>query len=153
MLMICVFAVLLTALNGGQVQAADDQDFGECGANLTYTLSNNGVLTITGDGDMTNFTDAGSVPWFKQRTRISSVVFDGNVTSIGSYAFNYCTKLSQCALPESVKAIGTYAFYRCGSLTEFRVPSKVTGIGAFAFAECSGLSQVTLPDGLISFGV
>ena len=151
LLWLTAFAMVLI-LPHMAVKSAEYLDVGECGGNLTYVLSNNGALTITGEGDMTNFSDASSVPWFKYRSLISSVSFGGGVTSVGSYAFNYCTQLSQVTLPNSVKGIGTYSFYGCNSLTEFDVPSQVTGIGAYAFGNCVSLSRVSLPDGLTSIG-
>ena len=36
---------------------------GKCGQNLTYTLTNNGTLTISGTGPMYNYKSAEEVPW------------------------------------------------------------------------------------------
>lgn len=41
----------------------------------------------------------------------------GNVTSIGDYAFHYCTSLASVTIPASVTSIGKYAFLVCTSLT------------------------------------
>lgn len=43
---------------------------------------------------------------------------DYSVTSIGSYAFSYCTGLTSVTIPNSVTSIGNYAFERCDSLAE-----------------------------------
>ena len=59
--------------------------------NLTWTL-NNGVLTISGNGEM----NVGSpAPWQSYRSFISQVVIGNGVTSISSYAFNGCSGISR----------------------------------------------------------
>lgn len=83
-------------------------DNGECGAqgdNLTWELDSFGTLTISGDGDMVNR------PSFNEhRTDIKQVAFNGNITSIGDYAFRNCEKLNNISIPDSVASIGSGAF-------------------------------------------
>ena len=52
--------------------AADAPKSGTCGENLTWTLSDDGVLTISGSGAMTDF-DYGA-PWesYKTSNRVSA---------------------------------------------------------------------------------
>ncbi|MBR6953721.1 MAG: leucine-rich repeat protein, partial [Clostridia bacterium] len=69
---------------------------GTCGAegsSLTWVLSVDGVLTISGDGAMQDYQN-GASPWYAYRSAVTSVVFQGNLTHIGSYAFSDCTGLS-----------------------------------------------------------
>lgn len=74
------------------------------------------------------------------------------VTSIGDYAFFWCTSLTQIAIPEGVASIGDYAFDGCSSLTEVTISEGVTSIGVGAFAECSSLKEITIPEGVTSIG-
>ena len=67
------------------------------------------------------------------------------VTSIGSYAFYYCTGLTSITIPSSVTSIGSYAFDYCYGLTNITIPSSVTSIGSSAFYGCRGLTEMTLP--------
>ena len=41
------------------------------------------------------------------------ITFDGDVTSIGDWAFNNCESLTSITIPESVTLIGDWAFYGC----------------------------------------
>ena len=63
-------------------------------------------------------------------------------TSIGSYAFNYCTGLASIAIPTSVTSIGSYAFNYCTSLTSATIGSSVISIGINAFYTCENLTGV-----------
>ena len=45
-----------------------------------------------------------------------SITFENSkysVTSIGDYAFQYCSGLTSVTIPNSVTSIGIYAFYNC----------------------------------------
>jgi hypothetical protein len=67
-----------------------------------------------------------------------------SVTSIGNYAFYFCSSLTSVTIPSSVTSIGYRAFYSCDSLTSVTIPASVTSIGNWAFDYCSSLSSVTL---------
>ncbi|MDY3225228.1 MAG: leucine-rich repeat protein [Candidatus Faecousia sp.] len=96
---------------------ADDAREGTCGDSLRFQLSAEGVLTITGTGDMTDFTADGA-PWYAYRRQIASVVLPEGITSIGSNAFNGCTGLTGITFPDSVSAVGGGAFRGCTKLTQ-----------------------------------
>ena len=75
-----------------------------------------------------------------------------SVTSIGDYAFFYCTRLTSVIIPDSVTSIGNYAFYNCTSLTTVTIPNSVTTIGNQAFCSCTSLTLVTIGDSVTSIG-
>jgi len=74
------------------------------------------------------------------------------VTSIGDYAFFYCSSLTQIAIPESVTSIGQGTFAYCSSLKEITIPEGVTSIGDSAFISCASLTEVTIPESVTSIG-
>ncbi len=79
--------VLSLSLLSGTALAAEVVASGKCGAdgsNVTWVLDSDGVLTISGEGDMGNYSIA---PWTSRITRISKVVIGDGVTSIGGNAF------------------------------------------------------------------
>ena len=69
-----------------------------------------------------------------------------SVTSIGGYAFEYCSSLISITIPNSVTSIGDEAFKRCSSLISITIPNSVTSIGAGAFRGCSSLTSITIPN-------
>ncbi len=82
----------------------------------------------------------------------SIIPTDGSVTSIGDYAFDYCTGLTSVTIPNSVTSIGDGAFSSCRGLTSVTIGNSVTSIGSNAFYYCTGLTSVTIPDSVESIG-
>ena len=104
-----------------------------CGiSNLAFELNASGTAyTVEGVGSC-------------DETEINiPATFSGKpVTSIGSYAFYYCSSLTSVVIPNGVTSIGDMAFYGCSSLTEIVIPDSVTSIGSYAFSGCSSLTSV-----------
>ena len=125
------------------------QEVKKCGDNLFCEYSK-GVLTITGTGDMYDFDIdddyISTAPWSEYSNEVESIVFDGEITSIGDYAFEDFTALTSVTIPNSVKRIGEYVFDGCTSLRLLKIGNGVTSIGEFAFARCSLLSSIIIPN-------
>ena len=123
------------------VNAASIVDSGYCGGegdgtNLTWTLDDEGALTISGAGRMVSLVDWNFQPWCEKRASIKTVKVNSGVTSIGDTAFSNCSSLTSIAIPNSVTSIGEGAFYVCSSLTSIAIPNGVTSIGDGAFSSC-----------------
>ena len=154
---------------------------GECGDGVTYTLTDNGTLTISGNGAIDSYA-------FNWRDDIKTVVIKNGVTTIWFGAFENCTSLTSVTIPASVTIIEADAFSGCSSLREYTVmagnssyssaggvlfnaagtdiirlpqafsgvyniPDGVTSIGGRAFYDCASLTGVTIPDGVTSIGM
>ena len=136
--------------------AANIVDSGTCGANgdnLTWTLDDTGLLTISGTGAMKDYFSSSRLPWYGDRNSITSVVIESGATSIGDFAFEECSSLTSVEIPNSVTSIGYSAFANCSGLTSVEIPNSVTSIGDYAFYKCSSLSGVlTIPDSVTSIG-
>ena len=129
--------------------AADIIESGTCGDNVTWTLDSDGLLTISGTGEMWNYIRYVDIPtntFVGERCSIvRSVVIESGVTSIGNSAFAGCSNLTKITIPDSVTSIGEDAFFGCSSLKSVTIPASVTRIQAVAFRECSSLVSVTIP--------
>jgi len=149
------------------------QSSGTCGENVTWTLDDQGVLTIEGTGAMKDITDDEIGPFetlsftkaiikdgvtsigrfiFYSSSGMTSVSIPNSVTSIGECAFYNCKGLISVDIPNSVTSIGQRAFYDCTGLTSVTIPSSVTTINQFAFYGCDGLKSVTIPNTVTSIG-
>ena len=151
--------------------SANAEESGTCGANLKWHLTNDGVLTITGKGEMYDFSN--TAPWgysnieriiigdgvttigkyaFKDRRSLISVTIRNSVTTIGEYAFDGCSSLTYVTIPNSVTTIGAYAFRGCISLNSVTIGNSVATIGELAFEGCSSLTYVTIPNSVTKIG-
>ena len=123
---------------------------GVCGDDLRWTLSSDGVLTITGTGAMYNYSGSSDnlSPWYSQRDRITAVEIGEGATTVGSSAFLYCRLLTDVSLPGTLKSIRSSAFSRCSVLPYLVIPDSVETIYSSVFYDCAGLEHVQLPQGL-----
>ena len=110
---------------------------GMCGDNLTWTLDEHYVLTISGTGNMYDYSITNS-PWISFGRFVSSLKLGDGITGIGKYAFYDCDSeyLHRIKIPASVTVIGEYAFAGTDHVTEFvfehSEDSELT-IGQYAF--------------------
>ena len=148
-------ALMIASLLPATALAADIVASGTCGAegdgsNLTWTLDSEGVLTISGSGDMHDYVY--SSPWHENGNQIRSVLMENGVTGIGNFAFFECISLTSMTIPDSVTCIGNCAFKDCSSLASVTIPDGVASIGVYAFCGCTSLKSVTIPDSVTSIG-
>lgn len=139
-----LFPVGLSSCDGSDSAAVI---FGGTTGKLTWTLTEDGVLTITGEGPMPDYRDGGTSetpPWYPHVNRISSLTIGEGVTRIGDYAFMLCSFVTKVVIPESVTSMGDWAFYNCTGLQEAYIGDGVTEIAAKAFAECTALKTVVI---------
>ena len=138
--LICLGLLLAAALCGCAAVIAD----GICGENLdnlTWTLDDRGLLTISGSGAMKDYDSDHPRPWDAYRYKIKSLRLSEGMSSIGDNAFVGCDSLTSVTIPEGVTSIGDWAFLWCDSLSSVTIPSSVSSIGDGAF-RCSALSDI-----------
>ncbi len=126
--------------------------------NNTYTSdsysfnSTTGTLTISGSGDMTDYSTSSEVPWYSYKDEIKNVIIQDGITSIGYASFYECKNLESVQLPASLEKISNSAFYRCSKLSSVTFPDTLKSIGNSAFEECSSLTSLEIPDSVTSIG-
>ena len=143
----------------------------------TWTLDDEGTLTISGNGNMGNYDNYQKTPWYRYyRDSIKRVIIENGVTTISSYSFYYCTNLASIIIPDSVTSIGHDAFYNTawynnqpdglvyagnvaykykGTMpnnSSIAIRSGTKSITDYAFSNCNGLKSVTIPDSVTSIG-
>ena len=118
--------------------------------NISWTLNNNGMLTISGSGEM----ELASIsPWNNCRNFIKSIVIENGVTNISESAFRDCVNVYSISIPESVTVIGYGAFQNCNKLPSITIPESITAIESSVFQECSNLSSITLSENITTIGM
>lgn len=145
---------------------------GSCGTNLSWVLNTEGVLKVSGTGDIVDSEYGDSIygPFSKVVYHFSSLVIEEGVISIGDDNFNFsncinvefpeslisigegafreCTDLTKVVLPDSVQYIGEGAFMRCSSLFEVKLPKNLTTIERYTFLDCTNLKHIEIPMGV-----
>lgn len=97
---------------------------GFCGAEentVSWSLDENGVLEIAGQGAMNEWQNEEEVPWNGYRDQITEVRIEEGVTSIGAYAFADCEKLVKLDIADSVQTIGAFAYFTCSGLSTLTI--------------------------------
>ena len=111
--------MLLSAVPLGVVETAwAAGNSGSCGENLTWSLSDDGTLTISGKGEMASYGTASDLPWYAFLEKIKAVVIEDGVTSVSDIAFEKYDILSSVTIPSSVKDITYWVFENCDALTD-----------------------------------
>ena len=134
---------------------ADVVDAGLCGQTAVYVLYRDGTMVIGGSGAMDDYEFRGVTPIRQHNTQIKRLVIGKDITYIGKFNFNWCSKLQSVTFEEGTKLerIGWGAF-GYSSLPEITIPDTVTQIDGYAFYFCEDLTKVTISEssGLTSFG-
>ena len=137
--------------------AAETVRSGACGDNVTWKLTSDGTLTISGKGATYDFLDENynrNAPWSTDALRptVKKVVVNKGVTYLGTCAFTNCTNLTSVSLPTGLQELGADVFKDCSKLTSVTIPSGVTSVSGDLFYGCTALQTVSLPDSLTAFG-
>jgi len=118
------FALVLVCLVAFPTRAeAAVVNSGTCGENVTWTLDDEGLLTISGNGPMDDYSRTGpahtDVPW--NVSDVNGVIIESGVTTIGAYAFYNCSSLQSVSIADGVTTIGVCAFENCTGLTSVTI--------------------------------
>jgi len=122
---------------------------GVCGEDLTWVLDQNGVLTISGTGDMYDY-EYMEAPWRDYLANIVQIVAEDGVTRIGNNAFREAVNLTAVSLSDTITEIGSWAFMYAENLTAITLPSNLASLEQQAFLNCCALQEIELP-GTLSF--
>lgn len=143
--LLSILLVLLMALTLLPLGALAEGD-NKCGEYLTWKFKG-GTLSIDGTGEMYDYSEDYLAPWNEHCLEITNVTISDGVTSIGSYAFCYCS-VKSITLPFGLKHIGSSAFFNCPNIQQIKIPDSVEYIDPYAFSLCKGLHTVQLPASL-----
>ena len=118
--------------------------YGACGEEAVWVLTENGDLTISGKGEMDDYSGEDSQPWAVYSLEIRSVTVEKKITAIGDAAFyGEYENLKTVRLPDTLERIGDHAFEGCLKLEKIDLPEAITEIGKDAFKDCDALRRAT----------
>lgn len=153
--LIVIVGTINLPMNVKEAKAATIDHSGNCGAsgdNVIWTLDSDGVLNISGTGEMKTYGDSSRMPWNAYKADIKTIIIEYGVTVIGQCSFYGCSNVATVSIPDSVTIIKANAFRDCTSLTNIHLPEELTEIGSGAFFNCTSLTSVIIPEKLTSLG-
>ncbi len=143
---------------------------GECGDNASWTLDSDGLFTVIGTGEITDWgytmgrylEDGFStywsdyekiVPWYYDRELIKEVIISEGITHIGTASFIDCDNLVSVSLPDSLRSTEWSAFMHCDNLKEIKFPDGMEKIGSDTVGSCDLIKTITVPASVIEIGI
>lgn len=91
---------------------------GACGDGVNWTLTDDGVLTISGSGVIPDYRFVNKRPYYSITSQIKEIVIESGVTAIGNLAFSGCENLKKLTIKGDITRIGARAFAQCSAITE-----------------------------------
>lgn len=162
-MLLLVVVMMLAAIPMTNVFAGEYD--GTCGENIYWVLDTETcTLTISGTGEMYDYSAEELPEWYDYREYIESVVVENGVTKIGACSFyapdilqyvgqepSWYFNLKKVELPETVTEISQAAFLSCQALKSITIPQSVKIIGSMAFSFTS-VSQFYIPANVEEIG-
>ena len=126
---------------------------GSCGAKARWALNDDGILTISGTGPMTDY-QISTAPWYAYfiRDNIKQIVIEEGITTVGTYAFMSLWNVTDVYLPSTLKEIHDHGFLQEKGLERIHFSEGLETIGEEAFMDCESLIQAELPHSLLAMG-
>ena len=118
---------------------------------IAAVLSSDGVLTLSGTGELPNYMIAPQAPWYMKKESIKKIVIGEGITRIGDNVFSECA-CSEVKLPSTLVSIGKNGFFCCSALQCISLPDSLTDIENGAFCGCSALGTVEFGKGIKRIG-
>ena len=157
---------------------ADIVDAGLCGQTVYYVFYRDGRFAVGGSGAMDDYEFRGVTPIRQHNGKIKQIIIGKDITYIGQFSFNWCSKLESVTfedgsklerigwgafgysnlpsvtIPDSVTRIDGYAFYYCSKLSSVEISenSKLASMGEYVFKGDTNLKSLYIPDGTVKIG-
>lgn len=128
---------------------------GNCGAegdgsNVTWVLTTDGTLILSGTGAVAAYENRKDTPWRDYNDQILQLEVQKGITSVSGLCS--CYKLREVSLPEGLISLGKLTFMDCWELQEIRLPKSLKTLGEGTFASCFALTEIELPEDLETVG-
>ena len=161
--------LILCLADSSALQAKVLVDEEKAGKNATWTLTDDGVMTVEGKGTVELTSDLA----YKNKQQVKKIIVKDGISSIrelGSYdnateiilpktltkievwSMGFNEAITDLIIPNKVETIGREAFTSCKSLKTIKLSKNLKNIGAKAFKKCKSLKSLTIPNGVTSIG-
>ncbi len=134
LVILALFASAMTVLfllNMDDSSALIVDDDGDCGDNAFWVYYRNGLLVVSGRGDMYDYSET-NAPWYAYCNDITEIAIDNNITSLGAGAFRDCVNVKVLTIPitlDSVKSNEHPVFAGCTNIGKINLTYGTNGYG------------------------
>lgn len=157
-LVVAIIMILTVFYANSSVYAATFAEKGRMGENVIWSLDDDEVLTIYGQGSTFNYKD----PWTdhlwsavdteKGQLYPKKLIVEDGVTRIGDLAFAELNELISAQIANSVTELGEAVFWDCDRLSMVELSNNITAIPDATFIHCASLTTVTIPNSVTKIG-
>ncbi len=126
---------------------------GELSNGILWSYTTDGTLTISGSGEIEDFTTSSHAPWYQYIYRgLKKLIISEGITHIGKESFAHFKNLESVTLPSTLKSIGKNAFYACENLKRLVLPEGFSSLGENSLYSCSSLTELVIPSSMYTIG-
>lgn len=155
------------SLEAASAQSEAIRVSGKCGDNITFQLTTDGVLTLSGSGAMPVISYdwkeyEPNCGWGGYISSIKKIIIEDGITSVSQYSFYDCENLTEVSIPSSIKSIGYEAFHWCPNVSKVMISgldswcgidfenenSNPLQFGADLYINGKKETQIKIPEGI-----
>ena len=145
--LLLAFCMMLTLFPFGALADSDTRNEA-----LVWSLSEDGVLTLSGEGEVNQIDLQTYLNENPDAEGFTSLVIESGITGIGAWAFQFRHSLEYVSIAETVSDIGYCAFSNCSNLESVVLSNGIFTIGDGAFEYCANLREIEIPDSVATIG-
>ena len=131
--------------NGNYELCIADLDYYYQGRDVNRYSPDNKIVTAAKKIEVAGTTTVIPAYFTENNKALTEVSIHGNMTKIGSKAFNGCENLTSVTFDAPIDTIYANAFLNCKALPAFELPATTKYIAAAAFKNCAALEAITIP--------
>ena len=134
-----VLALSMVMCLAPNVFAEDVIAEGKCGDSVTWKITSDDTLTISGTGDMYSYA---SYYWSKYANSVYYVVIEDGITSLANFMFDGFKFISEIKIPDSVTNLGIGSFGGCVNLETVEIGKGMNTFDNTSFGDCLKLEKI-----------
>ena len=118
------------------------------GAVIHWDYYNDGILILSGSGEIPDYTDQSAPPWqtyatgYEEVQPVHTIIIRNGITRVGNWAFEGYNTLTDLQIGATVTEIGEDAFRGAINVERVSIPRSVTSIRENAFKNWNKLKEV-----------
>ncbi len=147
LILICASLSLSVIGKGEMIQAKEKLPTNiKCGPNATWSLSEDGVITVEGTGvaDPHGYKKSADI-FIEYRGEANKIVVSEGIIELKASALYYAGHVQEIVLPNSLQKIGEACFGDLRMMEKITLPPNIKKLPSEIFINCTNLKEITFP--------